>query len=97
MRESIERKSEQPANLEDEPCSICLDINTKMELSCFHRFHRRCLDEQLKHKRECPVCRSTQVAMARSCCEECGRGAFRVNLSKADILKKPVLCGSCKS
>ena len=42
-------------------CSICLDnynIGDKISiLSCNHIFHTKCLNEWLKKKEECPLCR----------------------------------------
>lgn len=45
----------------DTSCVICLDgfsdDNDTRLLKCKHFFHLTCLDEWLKKKRECPVCR----------------------------------------
>lgn len=42
-------------------CSICLEnyeIGDKISiLSCEHFYHKRCLNEWLKKKEECPLCR----------------------------------------
>ena len=40
-------------------CSICLDdIEKDIEfLPCIHGFHRECIDEWIKEKPECPICK----------------------------------------
>jgi len=44
-------------------CSICLSnfkcSDNLYKISCNHLFHKDCLDEWVKHKQECPVCRCT--------------------------------------
>lgn len=47
---------------ESEECSICLNKMTKEEdirtLDCGHKFHKKCINEALKYKRQCPYCRT---------------------------------------
>lgn len=40
-------------------CCICFDKNTNpwIDLNCKHDFHQICLNEWLKQKRTCPICR----------------------------------------
>lgn len=44
-------------------CSICISnfkcSDNLYKISCNHLFHKECLDEWVKHKQECPVCRSS--------------------------------------
>ena len=48
-------------NDKEETCSICLDeikINKKIyNISCNHKFHKKCLKNWLKEKFSCPTCR----------------------------------------
>lgn len=48
-------------NDKEDTCSICLDeikINKKIyNLSCNHKFHKKCLKNWLKEKFSCPTCR----------------------------------------
>ena len=45
-------------------CSICLDKFSCNEIvyflgKCKHIYHKKCLDEWVKYKPECPACRDT--------------------------------------
>ncbi len=46
-------------SLEDSYCSVCLSslINDISKLSCNHSFHEKCINEWLKVKDTCPLCR----------------------------------------
>ena len=41
---------------EKDTCSICLD-ETNTVLECGHHFHKKCIKESMKCKKECPYCR----------------------------------------
>ncbi|KAF8789180.1 E3 ubiquitin-protein ligase MPSR1 like protein [Argiope bruennichi] len=41
-------------------CSICLDTTTDLrnrQLFCGHKFHSRCINDWLRFRYSCPVCR----------------------------------------
>jgi hypothetical protein len=40
-----------------EECSICLESETNVTLLCNHTFHKKCIDEWLNKKNNCPICR----------------------------------------
>ena len=46
-------------------CIICLNAMSKpedmMRLTCKHEYHRKCISEWFKEKRECPMCRNYDV------------------------------------
>ncbi|XP_071947424.1 uncharacterized protein [Antedon mediterranea] len=44
---------------EVEECPICLDVLTEpvKKLQCGHRFCSNCIDDELKHRKVCPMCR----------------------------------------
>lgn len=44
-------------------CAICIDRIERGEqqsLKCGHYFHKKCIDEWLTQKNECPICRSLE-------------------------------------
>lgn len=41
----------------DEECTICLENNTDVILSCHHKFHEECILIWFKNQATCPVCR----------------------------------------
>jgi hypothetical protein len=47
----------------DTYCSVCLSslINDISKLSCNHSFHEKCINEWLKEKNTCPLCRSSII------------------------------------
>jgi hypothetical protein len=50
-------------------CSICLEDNTPNEVSifkCQHQFHEKCIENWLKKKRSCPLCRCNILLNADS-------------------------------
>jgi len=46
---------------DDENCTICLgkfkQYDVIRTLPCMHKFHAECIDEWLKKKTACPICR----------------------------------------
>jgi len=62
-----EKKSQAPAQEEEDKCSICQEQFTWMEkyglydnikyLQCIHKFHRTCINEWLRTKPTCPICK----------------------------------------
>ena len=57
---STESSSNDPD--QDNTCSICMsefeDGETIRRLPCFHAYHSSCIDQWLKQKAQCPVCRA---------------------------------------
>jgi hypothetical protein len=45
-------------------CLICQEEMSKVDmvrmLTCFHHYHVKCIDQWLKTKRECPLCKEDQ-------------------------------------
>ena len=40
-------------------CVICQSSKfTKVKITCGHVFHRKCIDEWLRWKKECPICKA---------------------------------------
>ncbi|XP_071736339.1 uncharacterized protein [Rutidosis leptorrhynchoides] len=58
---NLPQSTVQAENLQE--CSICLETPTIGEtirhLPCLHRFHKDCIDEWLRRKTSCPVCKSS--------------------------------------
>lgn len=56
-------------NYKYEPCSICLDNYKRSDrvgqLSCGHTFHNDCIRAWLENKKTCPLCRATNVIVAK--------------------------------
>jgi hypothetical protein len=55
-----------------ETCSVCLanfeENENLTQIECNHFSHTECLNEWVKYKSECPVCRSTiKITQVRSC------------------------------
>ena len=50
-------------SLDNSYCSVCLSslINDISKLSCNHSFHEKCINEWLKEKNTCPLCRSSII------------------------------------
>ena len=59
---STESSSNDPDPNQDNTCSICMsefeDGETIRRLPCFHAYHSSCIDQWLKQKAQCPVCRA---------------------------------------
>lgn len=57
--QAVGAESSAPASMRE--CTICLETyregDTQAFLPCFHRFHRRCAQEWLVRRSECPVCK----------------------------------------
>lgn len=48
--------------IKDDECPICLDnisSKDKQYLSCFHAFHKSCIDGWFLTEKACPICRQT--------------------------------------
>ncbi|KAK9062565.1 hypothetical protein SSX86_019752 [Deinandra increscens subsp. villosa] len=58
---NLPQSTVQAENLQE--CAICLETpnvgETIRHLPCFHKFHKDCIDEWLKRKTSCPVCKSS--------------------------------------
>jgi hypothetical protein len=61
-RKRIKYRKIKTGELIERECSICLEDYQSGEsvssLACDHLFHKKCLEEWLKHKNECPLCRT---------------------------------------
>ena len=54
-----------------QPCTICLEDNTNVELSCGHQFHVKCIGTWLKKSAVCPCCRLEGIKEVRIYCKMC--------------------------
>lgn len=56
-------KKNESANSEKERCMVCMEDFAENErlrlLPCFHKYHIGCIDEWLKEKSFCPICKQT--------------------------------------
>lgn len=47
---------------EEDKCPICLDALKRYQniktLPCIHKFHKKCVDNWLRHEMFCPTCRT---------------------------------------
>ena len=52
-------KIEIEEELEDNTCIICFDdvSSEKRTLTCNHSYHKKCINEWIKTKNSCPICR----------------------------------------
>jgi len=58
--EEMENKKKIPNPILQEDCPICLESmadKESVETNCKHHFHKECLDEHLRTKNSCPLCR----------------------------------------
>ena len=61
-------------------CSICLEPGLSLELECGHSFHRKCIVESVKRKKECSLCKADAIDNIKVYCEGCLKRYIKTNL-----------------
>ena len=74
-------------------CGICNSSEVSLELSCGHRYHKKCMRQYMTSKKQCMVCNSTDFDNVKMYCDQCMKSYYETNLTAIGYEKQ--ICDGC--
>ena len=95
---SAKAKTSRHLRVSYQPCTICLEENTNVELCCGHQFHTKCIGTWLKKSNVCPCCRFEGIKDVRIFCKMC---RWRYYIASRPLIASkngdlPIKCHHCE-
>lgn len=68
-----------------------------MLLQCGHPYHRECICQSMRYRRECSLCRSKDFDRITVFCEECAMCSFKTTLleHRVELATSRQVCEEC--